>query len=90
MNEITITHLARNLADIVNRVLYRGERFLVMRGGRPAVELTPPARARRLGDLPEILERLPGLGSEEAEEFARDLERARSELGPPPGDPWAS
>lgn len=89
MNHITITHLARNLADVVNRVLYRGERFLVLRGNRPAVELVPPPRARRLGDLPSILSKLPALGPDEAERMGRAIDEARATLGAP-GDPWAS
>ncbi len=79
MNRITITHLARNLADVVNRVAYRGERFIVERGNRAVVELVPPPRARRLGDLPEILSSLPPLGATEAEEMERDIDLARGE-----------
>lgn len=90
MNRITITHLARNLADVVNRVLYRGERFLVTRGDRPAVELVPPPRSRRLGDLPGILRDLPRLGGEDADRLGEELEEARRALGRPPEDPWGS
>ncbi|MEQ8331404.1 MAG: type II toxin-antitoxin system Phd/YefM family antitoxin [Longimicrobiales bacterium] len=90
MNRITITHLARNLADIVNRVLYRGDRFLVTRGSRPVVELVPPPRARRLADLPGILADLPALGPEEATRMGREIDEARANLGPAPGDPWDS
>lgn len=90
MDRITITHLARNLADIVNRVAYRGERFTVVRGSRPVVELTPPPLGRRLGDLPGILGDLPPLGPEEAERLGRDVDQARAALGQAAGDPWAS
>lgn len=90
VDRISITHLARNLADVVNRVAYRGERFTVVRGGRPVVELVPPAQGRRLGDLPTILSRTPPLGKEEAERMGADLEEARARLGSTEGDPWAS
>jgi antitoxin (DNA-binding transcriptional repressor) of toxin-antitoxin stability system len=90
MNRITITELARNLADVVNRVLYRGERFSVERAGRTVVELVPPARGRRLGDLPGILASLPRLGVEEAECFAVDVEDGRKEQGPLGEGPWDS
>lgn len=90
MDKITVTHLARNLADIVNRVAYRGERFTVLRGNRPVVELAPPPRGRRLGDLPALLADLPGLGPDEAERMGRDIDEARGLLGPGAGDPWAS
>lgn len=90
MDPISITHLARNLADVVNRVAYRGERFTVVRGGRPVVELVPPAQGRRLGDLPAILAQLPSLGEEEAERMSADLDKARAGLGSAERDPWAS
>lgn len=94
MNRISITHLARNLADIVNRVVYRGERFQVIRGNRPVVDLVPPPRARRLGDLPGILDRLPRLVAEDAEELSKELDAAREALDSVPrtggGDPWVS
>jgi antitoxin (DNA-binding transcriptional repressor) of toxin-antitoxin stability system len=90
MTRITITEFARNLADIVNRVVYRGERFSVERGGRPVVDLVPPARGRRLGDLPGILASLPELGAEEGESFARKLEDARREQGPQAEGPRGS
>jgi len=90
MERITITHLARNLADVVSRVAYRGERFTVVRGNRPVVELVPPAQGRRLGDLPRIFENLPPLGGAEAERMGADLDEARAGLGTPSEDPWAS
>lgn len=90
METMTITHLARNLADVVNRVLYRGERFVVVRGNRPVVELSPPPLGRRLGDLPGVLATLPRLDSEDAEAMAAELDAARDELGVTDGDPWHS
>ena len=70
-NNITATELARSLSDILNRVRYRGESFIIERAGEPVAALTPPGPARgctladlvaRLGDL-----ELPGEG------FADDL-----------------
>lgn len=71
---ITATELAKSLSDILNRVRYRGERFVVERGGEPVATLAPAGRtagtlhrlAARLADLP-----LPGDG------FADDLEAAQ-------------
>lgn len=90
MSNVTITHLARNLADLVNRVAYRGERFTVVRGNRPVAELIPAPRGRRLGDLPGILERLPHLGAADADAMAAELDAARSALGKPEADAWGS
>ena len=90
MIKMTITHLARNLADVVNRVAYRGERFTVVRGNRPVAELIPAPRGRRLGDLQGIMEGLPHLGADEAAALGADLDAARAALAPPGGDAWAS
>ena len=89
MERITITHLARNLADIVNRAFYRGERFTVLRGDRPVVELVPTPRGRNLLELGDILDRIPRLTPEEAAAFEEDLDAGRSMLSPPE-DTWAS
>jgi len=90
MSRITITHLARNLADIVNRVAYRGERFTVVRGRHPVVDLVPVPRGRRLEELPAVLASLPRLGDGDAERMAHELESARRVLQTPAADPWQS
>ncbi|MGH7483128.1 MAG: hypothetical protein ACRELV_13310 [Longimicrobiales bacterium] len=75
----------------MNRVAYRGERFLLMRDRRPVAELGPVPVGRFLRELPVLLESLPRLSAEEAESFADDLSAARSELADvPPADRWAS
>lgn len=74
----TVTDVLRNFSDYVNRVAYRGERFVLTRGGKAVAELTPTTPAgSRLADLPELLRSLPRLGAEEAEAFAQDLDRIR-------------
>jgi len=87
----TVTEVLRNFSDYINRVVYRGERFTLLRGGKPVAELSPVPSGRKLGELPEILASLPRLSEEDAEEFAADLEQARREVKAlPPEDPWVS
>jgi antitoxin (DNA-binding transcriptional repressor) of toxin-antitoxin stability system len=87
----TVTEALRNFSDYVNRVAYRGERFVLVRGGKPVAELAPVATGVRLGDLPELLASLPRLSDGEAKEFADDVDRARSELDKSElRDPWGS
>jgi len=87
----TVTEVLRNFSDYINRVVYRGERFVLLRGGRPVAELTPLPAGTRLGDLPDLLASLPRLSEEEAEAFGGDLERAREELrSHEPPSPWES
>ena len=91
MPRISVTHLARNLADIVNRVAYQGERFTVVRGNREVAELVPAPRGRPLSGLPTLLRGLPKLSPEEMSAFASDVDAARRAIGPPPAsDPWES
>ncbi|CAN5700936.1 hypothetical protein BH23GEM9_BH23GEM9_19970 [soil metagenome] len=90
-NSVSVTDLFRNFSDYLNRVAYRGERFLLMRGGKPVAELTPVPRGGRLGDLPALLAALPRLEPTDAGAFADDLDRAREDLARrPPQDPWDS
>jgi antitoxin (DNA-binding transcriptional repressor) of toxin-antitoxin stability system len=91
MERVSVTEVARNFADFVNRVAFRGERFVLVRGGREVAELSPVAGGRRLGDLPGLVSRLPRLTSEEAESFGTDVEKGRRDQGLGEGaDPWAS
>lgn len=87
----SVTDVIRNFSEYINRVMYRGERFVLLRGGKPVAELSPVPIGTRLGDLPELLRSLPRLGAEEAMEFEADLDAARAELAErAPGDPWES
>ena len=88
---ISVTEAARNFADIVSRVFYRGERFVLERGGKPVARLIPVPRGGRLGDLPDLLEAGPRLSDEEAQALGRDVDEARESL-PELGDedPWES
>jgi len=88
---ISVTEAARNFADIVSRVFYRGERFVLERGGKPVARLIPVPRGGRLGDLPDLLGAAPRLSDDEAEALGRDVDEARHSL-PELGDedPWES
>ena len=88
---ISVTEAVRNFADFINRVAYRGEHFVLERGGRPVARLVPVPQAGRLGDLPQLLATVPGLGRENAETFAGDMENASDGLPPvAEGGPWES
>jgi antitoxin (DNA-binding transcriptional repressor) of toxin-antitoxin stability system len=88
---ISVTDVIRNFSDYINRIVYRGERFLLIRGGTPVAELSPVPAGRRLGDLSGLLASLPRVGAEEAEAMAGDLDRLRAELEARVlWDPWGS
>lgn len=75
-----ITTVARNFAEYINRVAYKGEQFILMRGNKPVAQLSPVPIGRNLGDLPAIMASLPRLPLEEIEAFSDDLDAARREL----------
>ncbi len=88
---LTVTEVVRRFADYVNRVVYRRESFVLVRGNKPVAELRPLPVGKRLGDLPGLLDSLPRLTPTEADAFAADLEDAREDLARTEvRDPWPS
>jgi hypothetical protein len=71
VESISATKLARSVSDILNRIYYRGERFVVQRGGKTVAALGPPTS----GPIPlsEVLATLAGLELP-GDGFADDLE----------------
>ncbi|MBC7273332.1 MAG: type II toxin-antitoxin system Phd/YefM family antitoxin [Streptomyces sp.] len=51
--EIPVTQARAELADLINRVVYGGERVVVTRHGKPLVALVSAADLERLEDQPE-------------------------------------
>ena len=91
--EISATQLQRRFSGVLGRVRFGGERFIVLKNGRPAAELRAPEGAVpvRLKDLKALLGSLPPLGPAEAEAFARDIEAGRkAALKGGPEDRWGS
>lgn len=91
MSEITVTELARGLSEVINRTTYRGEEFLVIRGGKPVARISPVPAGLRMKDLPTILDRgLPPLDAGDLDDFAADLGKIRREMNEPVGNAWDS
>lgn len=70
--KISATELAKNLSDVLSRIRYRGERFVVERNGEPVAALLPATAARGV-TVGELFERLRIIGRPD-EAFADDLE----------------
>jgi antitoxin (DNA-binding transcriptional repressor) of toxin-antitoxin stability system len=88
---LTVTEVVRHFAEYLNRVAYRRESFVLVRGNKAIAELRPLPSGKRLGELPGLFASLPHLSADEAGAFAEDLESARGELaGTEVRDPWAS
>ena len=91
VTKVTVTNVAKNFSDFINRVTYRGERFVLIKGKKEVAEINPVARGRILGELPDIISSLPALSDKELEVFSSDLEKGRTEHATEElRDPWAS
>ena len=89
MSDVTVTQVARNFAEYINRVAYRRESFTLLRGKKALAELRPLPTGTRLSELPGLLASLPRLTGAEADDLAADLDAARDELGAA-RDAWQS
>jgi antitoxin (DNA-binding transcriptional repressor) of toxin-antitoxin stability system len=88
---LSVTEMARHFAEYINRVAYRGECFVLVRGKKPMAELRPLPAGKRLEELPALLASLPHLSPTEATRFADDLTAAREALARAEvHDPWQS
>lgn len=57
---LSATRAARTFSDLLNRVRYRGEAFVIERGGEPVCEISPVKPPRFTGaDLLALLRSLP-------------------------------
>ncbi len=86
---LTVTEMARSFAEYINRVAYRGERFVLTRGNKPIAELRAVNKGVTGQELVEIITNGPHLHPNDVEQFAKDIEEAREELNRiGVRDPW--
>ena len=88
---ITATDAVRKFSDLLNAIRFTGARYTILRGGKPIATLGPAistGHESTLGELPEILDKLPNLG-DEAAAFDEDLRTiAKKQPTLPKGRPW--
>jgi prevent-host-death family protein len=85
---ITATELARNLSDVLNRIRYKGERFVVVRNGEELARLEPRPEYRRMTfrEFVEVVRSAP----KPDDEFLEDLRQIRAAQDSLPESPWES
>ena len=82
---VSATEAARNFSEILNRVRYRGETFVIERGGQPICEIRPAAPTLFTGaDLVTLLRSLPSV-DEEYLTVVEEIARRQPQL---PESPW--
>jgi antitoxin (DNA-binding transcriptional repressor) of toxin-antitoxin stability system len=72
MTPICMSDVASHFAEYVDLVVNRGERFTLLRDGKPVAELGPVLTTVRLEDLPTFLASLPCLTRADAEALSRN------------------
>jgi prevent-host-death family protein len=85
---VTATEAARRFSDLLNRVRYERETFVIVRGGEEVGVLSPAAAPRPV-TLGELVERLRSLGLPD-ERFAEDIAEIQAEQPPMGETPWPS
>ncbi len=86
-HRITATELARRLGDVLGRIRYRRDSFVVEKNGIPVARLLPvePARPATVREVIAAWQ----ASTRKDPGFADALERINS-ADRPPEDPWAS
>jgi antitoxin (DNA-binding transcriptional repressor) of toxin-antitoxin stability system len=84
--KVTATEAVRTFSDLLNRIRYRGEEFVVERAGEPVCRMTPagPVKALTFRDLASLLREIPTPDAG----YAADVRRAARSQGRPPRLPW--
>ncbi len=88
---ISSTEAVRNFSELLNNIRYRGDRYTVIRGGKPAASLVPvePLRSdSTLADLRDILRTLPRLDQEYRSFTADIMAVAAAQPAMPESLPW--
>lgn len=72
---VSATEAVRKFSEILNSIKYKGNHYIILRGGKPVASISPvetPVKEGTLGELKELIRKLPRLG-DEAERFEEDL-----------------
>ncbi len=88
---ISSTEAVRNFSELLNNIKYRGERYTVIRGGKPAASLVPvePIRSgATLADLRKIVQAFPHLDRSDTSFEADVIAAANSQPSMPKALSW--
>jgi prevent-host-death family protein len=88
---ISSTEAVRNFSELLNNIKYRGDRYTVIRGGKPAASLVPAEPLRSvatLADLRGIMRHLPHLDGNDTGFEADVMAATNSQPSMPGAMPW--
>lgn len=88
---ISSTEAVRNFSELLNNIKYRGDRYTVIRGGKPAASLIPVEPIRggaTLADLRKIVQAFPHLDSNDISFETDVIAAADSQPALPEAQSW--
>ncbi len=89
MNQvISVTEASRNFSDVINRVYYQGQTYLLTRGGVVVAQLTGANKTLSVKDLLNQWENRPRLDPDDAAQWEEDLFETRAALTMPEDTAW--
>lgn len=74
---MSVTEVARNFSEIINRVYYQGQTFLLTRGNAVVAKLSRPEKVVTLEEWKHRWNELPHLDSSDADLWQEELTAAR-------------
>jgi len=83
---ITATQAVREFSELLNKIKFKGDRYIIERSGKPVAQMEPireAKKAKMLKELKSLLKELPRL-DQELDAFAADLEGVRKDQPPLP------
>jgi antitoxin (DNA-binding transcriptional repressor) of toxin-antitoxin stability system len=72
---VTATEAARDLSELLNKIKFTGDSYVIKRGGKPVASIGPVREievVRSLKELRGILDALPKIG-DDLQDFEKDL-----------------
>ena len=88
---ISSTEAVRNFSELLNNIKYRGDRYTVIRGGKPAASLIPVEPIRggvTLADLRKIVQAFPHIDRSDTTFEADIIAAASSQPSMPAALSW--
>lgn len=87
---ISVTEAARNFSDVINRVYYQGQTYLLTRGGVVVAQLTGSDKTLSSAELLRRWENRPRLDPDDAGNWEQDLADMRAAFTMPEDTSWDS
>lgn len=87
---ISVTEAARNFSDVINRVYYQGQSYLLTRGGTVVAQLSAAGEPMTGAEWLNRWTTRPRLDPDDAALWEEELAAAKAGITPPAEGTWAS